>query len=422
MRSRSGSQEGSSLGQAYVPGNAGPRTQSSSTMSGRPQQQTYAHPVYMVPRGQEVFVQPLQPQPRVLQSGDGYVLYPPVAPGQDEARSRSVSGDGPSEQQQQGQSQQQRQQHGRQITRPASGTGSVSGSGSAVKYYIEHGQGYYEDRTIPEYGYAVGPAPGYPAGYPHHPHPQPGHAVQYYQPSAGYPVSQQYAQVDSRGFVIPDRSLSVSRASSRSAGQSAGHAQYRRSEEEGAEEGDDTASVHSLSSNSAAFHARILAGMGTTGTANGGTEKKEKRGEMGDTLKVPGAQGKSKGKDKEKKGQEQGGSSGTTQKGKGKKRVSAGSSTGTKDAGDKDSGAESSRLTAWSDDLRPGDTVTNPDYPTAHGCPYCEKVYTGQHARSICRRHQMSKHGIELEVQVKKSRWDNSTFSSSEIDIFLQRC
>jgi hypothetical protein len=58
--------------------------------------------------------------------------------------------------------------------------------------------------------------------------------------------------------------------------------------------------------------------------------------------------------------------------------------------------------------LRPGDTITFPDKPDVHGCPYCNKVYTGQHARSICRRHQMSKHGIELEVQVKKSRWDNS--------------
>ena len=58
--------------------------------------------------------------------------------------------------------------------------------------------------------------------------------------------------------------------------------------------------------------------------------------------------------------------------------------------------------------LRPGDTVTDPNTPHIHGCPYCNKVYRGQHARSICRRHQMSKHGIELEVQVKKSRWDNS--------------
>lgn len=59
-------------------------------------------------------------------------------------------------------------------------------------------------------------------------------------------------------------------------------------------------------------------------------------------------------------------------------------------------------------DLRPGDTVNDPANPNVHGCPYCDKVYTGQHARSICRRHQMSKHGIELEVQVKKSRWDNN--------------
>lgn len=59
-------------------------------------------------------------------------------------------------------------------------------------------------------------------------------------------------------------------------------------------------------------------------------------------------------------------------------------------------------------DLRPGDTINDPSNPNVHGCPYCEKVYTGQHARSICRRHQMSKHGIELDVQVKKSRWDNN--------------
>lgn len=61
-----------------------------------------------------------------------------------------------------------------------------------------------------------------------------------------------------------------------------------------------------------------------------------------------------------------------------------------------------------SGNLRPGDTITFPDNPNLHGCPYCDKVYEGQHARSICRRHQMSKHGIELEVQVKKSRWDNN--------------
>lgn len=60
--------------------------------------------------------------------------------------------------------------------------------------------------------------------------------------------------------------------------------------------------------------------------------------------------------------------------------------------------------------LRPGDTITDAATPHIHGCPYCDKVYVGQHARSICRRHQMSKHGIELDVQVKKSRWDNSRY------------
>lgn len=70
--------------------------------------------------------------------------------------------------------------------------------------------------------------------------------------------------------------------------------------------------------------------------------------------------------------------------------------------------SQDARLPPAKNNLRAGDTVTDPNTPHIHGCPFCDKVYTGQHARSICRRHQMSKHGIELEVQVKKSRWDNS--------------
>lgn len=73
-------------------------------------------------------------------------------------------------------------------------------------------------------------------------------------------------------------------------------------------------------------------------------------------------------------------------------------------------GDQKSRPPPLHPELRPGDTVTDPSRPNTHGCPYCDKIYHGQHARSICRRHQMSKHGIELEVQVKKSRWDNSKF------------
>ena len=285
---------------------------------------------------------------------------------------------------------------------PLSGSDPGSASASGAQYWIDPRQGYNEHQGTPEYGYPGGHPPAQSVGYPHvqsHP-PLQSQAVQYYQ--VGYPAPpQQHVQVDSRGFIVPDRSHSVSRTSSRSTG----HARPRRSEGDAADFEDDAMSIHSHSSNSAAFTARILAGMGTTGAATGTSERKR---EMGDTLRVPGddkaRQVKSKNKDK--KGKEEGGSG---KKDKGKKPVSTVSSTANKDTQDRDSDGGSSRPTAWRPDLRPGDTVTDPNYPTAHGCPYCDKVYTGQHARSICRRHQMSKHGIELEVQVKKSRWDNST-------------
>lgn len=40
-------------------------------------------------------------------------------------------------------------------------------------------------------------------------------------------------------------------------------------------------------------------------------------------------------------------------------------------------------------------------------CPYCEKKYTGKHARSIWRRHLQDKHEIPLALQPRKTRWDN---------------
>jgi hypothetical protein len=380
-RSRSVSQEGSSLGQAYVAPpqpqymNSGPSSMQSNSNSnsiaakqGHIMGQTYSVPIHAPQtadrvHGQEMVMQPLQPQP--VRAPKGYMVYPSA--------------------------EQQPQHYQQQVS-----------SGSRPQYWIDPATGkYYEDPGVQEYGYAIGPPVVYSTGYPHPQpisHPQ---AVQYYQP--GYPVQQHYAQVDSRGFVIPDRSLSVSRTSSLSAGP--GSERYRRSEggEGGEAAEDDTGSVHSHSSNSAAFTARILAGMGTTGGSGSGSGSGAKRGEMGDTLKVPGASEGKKGKNKEKKVKE----AGTSTK-KGKKPVSANTSSTRDDDQDKESDGGTAVPPAWRPDLRPGDTVTDPKYPEAHGCPYCDKVYRGQHARSICRRHQMSKHGIELEVQVKKSRWDNS--------------
>lgn len=39
-------------------------------------------------------------------------------------------------------------------------------------------------------------------------------------------------------------------------------------------------------------------------------------------------------------------------------------------------------------------------------CPYCEKRYTGKHARSIWRRHLQDKHNIPLSQQPRRTRWD----------------
>ncbi|PWN87652.1 hypothetical protein FA10DRAFT_303769 [Acaromyces ingoldii] len=39
-------------------------------------------------------------------------------------------------------------------------------------------------------------------------------------------------------------------------------------------------------------------------------------------------------------------------------------------------------------------------------CPYCEKRYTGKHARSIWRRHLQDKHAIPLSQQPRRTRWD----------------
>lgn len=40
-------------------------------------------------------------------------------------------------------------------------------------------------------------------------------------------------------------------------------------------------------------------------------------------------------------------------------------------------------------------------------CPYCDKKYSGKHARSIWRRHLQDKHEIPLALQPRKTRWDN---------------
>lgn len=47
--------------------------------------------------------------------------------------------------------------------------------------------------------------------------------------------------------------------------------------------------------------------------------------------------------------------------------------------------------------------------PTEFQCPYCEKLYTGTHARSIWRRHLAAKHKIALSEQPRRSRWDAYT-------------
>ncbi|KAJ1029979.1 hypothetical protein NDA16_000892 [Ustilago loliicola] len=43
---------------------------------------------------------------------------------------------------------------------------------------------------------------------------------------------------------------------------------------------------------------------------------------------------------------------------------------------------------------------------SAFPCTYCDKVYTGKHARSIWRRHLQDKHNIPLSAQPRRTRWD----------------
>ena len=40
-------------------------------------------------------------------------------------------------------------------------------------------------------------------------------------------------------------------------------------------------------------------------------------------------------------------------------------------------------------------------------CPFCKKEYGGKHGRSIWRRHLSNKHEIPLNVQPRRTRWDN---------------
>jgi hypothetical protein len=45
-------------------------------------------------------------------------------------------------------------------------------------------------------------------------------------------------------------------------------------------------------------------------------------------------------------------------------------------------------------------------------CPFCNKNYGGKHARSIWRRHLSNKHGIPLNLQPRRTRWDNGELFS----------
>lgn len=51
---------------------------------------------------------------------------------------------------------------------------------------------------------------------------------------------------------------------------------------------------------------------------------------------------------------------------------------------------------------------TDPETGEAiYPCPFCDKQYGGKHARSIWRRHLSNKHDIPLNVQPRRTRWDN---------------
>ncbi|CAD6580531.1 MAG: hypothetical protein CYPHOPRED_001251 [Cyphobasidiales sp. Tagirdzhanova-0007] len=49
-------------------------------------------------------------------------------------------------------------------------------------------------------------------------------------------------------------------------------------------------------------------------------------------------------------------------------------------------------------------------------CPFCKKGYGGKHGRSIWRRHLSNKHEIPLNVQPRKTRWDNGVFRNPHSD------
>lgn len=61
-------------------------------------------------------------------------------------------------------------------------------------------------------------------------------------------------------------------------------------------------------------------------------------------------------------------------------------------------------------------------------CPFCDKHYGGKHARSIWRRHLSNKHGIPLNLQPRRTRWDNGEcrkflVSGSELrEVILKLC
>lgn len=55
-------------------------------------------------------------------------------------------------------------------------------------------------------------------------------------------------------------------------------------------------------------------------------------------------------------------------------------------------------------------------------CRICSKTYDGKNSRSVARRHLQDKHGISLENQPRRSRWDYSgsfSFESCHLSISL---
>lgn len=50
-------------------------------------------------------------------------------------------------------------------------------------------------------------------------------------------------------------------------------------------------------------------------------------------------------------------------------------------------------------------------------CPFCDKEYGGKHGRSIWRRHLCNKHDIPLNVQPRRTRWDNGKTGPASVFI-----